>query len=83
VQKTIEEDLPEEAEFLKHDAFRSELNLMIDMPDRLSDLLFRFLHQSGGRLSRRGREKEFAALSSEEVSRIEAIYNEIFADTRT
>lgn len=81
VQKTIEQDLPEEAEFLKrYDAFRSELNLMVDMPERLSDLLFRFLHQNGGRLSLRGREKEFAALSDKEVSRIEAIYREIFAD---
>jgi hypothetical protein len=81
VQKTIEQDLPEEADFLKrYDAFRSRLNLMVDMPDRLSDLLFRFLHQNGGRLSRSGREKEFAALSDEEVSRIQVIYREIFAD---
>lgn len=80
VQKTIEEDLPEEAEFLKqYDAFRSRLNLMVDMPDRLSDLLFRFLHQNGGRLSRRDREKEFAALSGDEVNHIEAIYREVFA----
>ncbi|HKJ62314.1 MAG TPA: cell filamentation protein Fic, partial [Hyphomicrobiales bacterium] len=81
VQKTIDEDLPEETGFLKrYDAFRSRLNLMVDMPDRLSDLLFRFLHQNGGRLSRRGREKEFAALRGEEVSRVEAIYREVFAE---
>ena len=37
VQKTIEQDLPDEAEFLKrYDAFRTELNLMLDMPERLS-----------------------------------------------
>jgi hypothetical protein len=48
---------------------------MIDMPDRLLDLLFRFLHQNEGRLSKRAREKEFSALSDAEVARIEAIYS--------
>ena len=50
VRQTIEHDLPGEAAFLKrYDAFRRELNLMIDMPERLYDLLFRYLHQNGGR----------------------------------
>jgi len=52
------------------------------MPNRLSDLLFRFLHQNGGTLSRRRREKEFAALTDDEVQRVEAIYREEFADDR-
>lgn len=79
VQKTIEHDLPEEAEFLRrYDAFRSRLGMVVDMPDRLSDLLFRFLNQNGGKLSQRAREKEFAALTDEEASRIEGIYDEIF-----
>ena len=81
MQQTIERDLPGEVSFLKrYDAFRRELNLMIDMPERLSDLLFRFLHQNGGRLSHRGQEKEFAALTDDEVARIETIYREVFAD---
>ena len=80
VQQTIERDLPEEAAFLRsHDRFRAELNLLVDMPERLSDLLFRFLEQNGGRLSRRGRERDFAALTEDEVSRIEEIYREAFA----
>jgi len=79
VQKTIEHDLPEEAEFLRrYDAFRSRLGMIVDMPDRLSDLLFRFLKQNGGTLSQRGRSKEFAALTDDEVARIEAIYDEVF-----
>lgn len=82
VRRTIEQDLPEEAGFLKrYDAFRKELTLMVDMPERLSDLLFRFLHQNGGALSRRAREKEFAALTDEEAARIEAIYREVFSDS--
>ena len=80
VQQTIEHDLPEEAGFLKrYDALRSELKLIVDMPERLSDSLFRFLHQNGGTLSRRAREKEFAALTDEETARIEAIYWKVFA----
>ncbi len=82
VQRTIEHNLPDEAGFLKrYDAFRNEINLIVDMPERLSDLLFRFLHQNGGSLSRRAREKEFAALTDEEAARIEAIYREVFADS--
>ena len=80
VQRTIELDLPHEVAFLRrYDAFRSHLNLIVDMPNRLSDLLFRFLHQNGGTLSRRRREGEFAALTDDEVRHIEAIYREEFA----
>lgn len=79
VQKTIEQDLPEEAEFLRRcDAFRSRLGMVVDMPDRLSDLLFRFLSQNGGKLSQRAREKEFSALTDQEAARIENMYDEIF-----
>ena len=69
MQRTIEQDLPEEAGFLKrYDAFRNELNLIVDMPERLSDLLFRFLHQNGGTLCRRARGREFTALTDEEAA---------------
>tara|TARA_R110002110_G_scaffold407057_1_gene627683 strand:+ start:2819 stop:4363 length:1545 start_codon:yes stop_codon:yes gene_type:complete len=80
VQKTIEEDLPEEAEFLRHyDEFRRQITSIVDMPDRLSDLLFQFLHQNAGRFSKRAREKEFEALTDTEAERIEEIYRELFA----
>ena len=79
VERTIERDFPQEALFLeRYDRFRAELNLLINMPDRLSDLLFRFLHQNEGRLSGRGRTNEFAALTDCEVSHIESKYQEIF-----
>ena len=55
------------------------VNVIVDMPERRSDLLFRFLHQNGGRLSRRGREREFAALTDDEVGRVHFIYREAFA----
>ncbi len=79
VQRTIELDIPQEAEFLKrYDAFRNDLKLIVDMPDRLSDLLFRCIHQNAGTLSRRRREREFAELTEDEVSHIEEIYREEF-----
>ena len=53
---------------------------MVDIPERLSDLLFRFLHRNGGKLIRRGQEKELAALTDDEAARIETIYREVFAD---
>ena len=81
VQHGVERDLPEESAFLRrYDRFRAELSLMVDMPERLCDLLFRFLHNNGGKLSRRGRKREFAELNDEEVTRIEAIYREGFLD---
>ena len=79
VQHTVEHDLPEETEFLRrYDAFRTGLNLIVDMPDRLSDLLFRFLRQNHGRLSRRARTREFAPLTDEEAAHVEALYRETF-----
>ena len=81
VQHTIEHDLPEEARYLeRYDAFSSGVNLIVDMPERLSNVLFRFLRQNGGQLSRRGRTREFAPLTDEEVVRVEALYQEVFRE---
>src|SRR6201999_3921261 len=72
VRKTIEEDLPREIKFLaRYDQFRSHIEAIADMPDRTIDLLFRFLHQNGGQLSKRAREQDFAQLTAAEVSAIE------------
>jgi len=79
VMQTIEEDLPRETEFLKrYDLFRARIEAIIDMPDRTTDLLFRFLHQSEGHLSTRAREKEFRLMTDKEVSAVEAAYQESF-----
>ncbi len=81
VARTIDVDLPAETAFLRiYDAFKIEVQQMIDMPDRLLDLLFRFLRQNEGRLSKRARDKEFSALSDAEAARIETIYAEIRRD---
>ena len=79
VQRTIDQDLPAEANFLKrYDEFRQQVEAFLDMPERLIDLLFRFLHQNAGRLSKRACENEFKKLTEGEVGRIEAIYRDTF-----
>jgi hypothetical protein len=81
VQRTIETDLPAEAGFLRrYDAFRQDVEALFDTPERMIDLLFRFLHQNGGRLSQRAREREFAQLSDEESGRVEEIYRNRFLE---
>jgi hypothetical protein len=80
VRKTIEEDLPRETKFLaRYDQFRSRIEAIVDMPDRTIDLLFRFLHQHGGQLSKRAREHEFAQLTETEATAIERAYQLAFA----
>ena len=79
VQQTIEEDLPREARFLaRYDQFRASIEGIVDMPNQTIDLLFRFVHQNGGKLSRRARQNEFSLLTDEEVSAVEAAYQESF-----
>lgn len=81
VERTIETDLPAEASFLRrYDAFRQDVEALFEMPERTMDMLFRFLHQNGGRLSRRAREREFAELSDDEAARLEAIYRDRFLE---
>lgn len=82
VARTIDVDLPAETAFLRaYDGFKTHVLGIVDMPERLLDLLFRFLHQNDGRLSKRARENEFAALTDEEAIRIEAIYAEMRSAT--
>lgn len=80
VARTIDVDLPAETAFLRtYDQFKARVQGLVDMPDRLLDLLFRFLRQNGGRLSKRARDREFAALTDDEAARIEAIFAELSA----
>ncbi|MEF8943447.1 MAG: Fic family protein [Desulfohalobiaceae bacterium] len=79
VRQTIERELPEETTFLRlYDEFRSRVESMLDMPEPTLNLLFRFLRQNQGCLSRRARTREFKDLTEDEARRIEAIYAELF-----
>ncbi len=47
------------------------------MPDKMVALIIRFLEQNNGSLSKRAKEKEFAAITNEEVAEIEEYYNSL------
>jgi hypothetical protein len=73
--------LPKEAELLRNfDRWRASIEAIVDMPNRTLDKLFGFLRQNGGRLSKRAREGEFAALTDQEVGRVEDAYAGVFGD---
>lgn len=79
VARTIEQDLPATTDFLRrYDGFRRQIETFLEMPERMIDLLFRFLRQNDGRLSSRARAREFRALTDGEAQRIEAIYRDTF-----
>ncbi|NQW23561.1 MAG: Fic family protein [SAR202 cluster bacterium] len=79
VRQTVEEDLPNETEFLRsYDRFQGRVAAIVDMPDRTADLLFRFLQQNDGGLSKRAREGEFSALTDAEAEQVEGIYRELW-----
>ncbi len=79
VKKTIETDLPQEALFLeRYDQFKARVETVVEMPASTVDLLFSFLKQNEGTLSKRARTKEFAKLSDGEVAQFEATYAALF-----
>lgn len=73
--QTVKEDLPDEVRFLEaFDRFATEVKEIVEMPERHIERLRGVLHQGGGRLSKRARAQEFAALTDDEAQRIEALY---------
>ncbi|MCY4040314.1 MAG: Fic family protein, partial [Gammaproteobacteria bacterium] len=78
-KRTIEIDLPDETAFLtSFDRFSVGVDAMLEMSNVTKDLLFRFLHQNSGKLSKRAKSKEFASLGEDEIAAVEALYNECF-----
>jgi hypothetical protein len=83
VAETIDRDLPEEVRFLEsYDRFVAGVHRVVDMPGRTVQLLHGFLAQNGGRLSQRARTGEFAALTDDEVIRVERLYEECFSGSQ-
>jgi Fic family protein len=84
VKKTIEEDLPHEADFLRrYDQFRARIEDIVDMPNLKANLLFQFLHQNSGKLSKRAREKEFEQMTDAEIATAEQAYATAFRNDQT
>ena len=81
VEETVEQDLPQEIRFLQaFDKFSAAVKEIVEMPDREIELLRGFLAQGSGHLSKRAREKEFHALTDEEATQVEVLYNELFGE---
>ncbi len=79
VQRTVEHDLPKEIDYLRrHDEAMARIMEMIEMQDRLAQNLILFIRQNNGTLSRRKREKEFSALTDDEVHGLESIIRDAF-----
>lgn len=80
VAETVEKDLPNEVAYLEaFDRFAEGINQLVDMPHKMIHLLHAFLRQGGGTLSKRVREKEFAAITDDEVRYVEHLYSETLA----
>lgn len=80
ISYTIEKVIPEEVNYLmKYDNFSSWLSVNISMPDKMINLIIRFLEQGKGKLSKRARTQEFDTLTNEEIELIEKMYNDIMA----
>lgn len=79
VNDTIQNIIPEEINFLmNYDQFKQYLDDDFEMPDNIIALLFKFLEQNNGKLSKRARENEFSRLSDLEALDIEQKYHDIF-----
>lgn len=75
VEETVLHDIPNEVRYLEnYDRFVAGVQDVVDMPARTADLLHRFLRQNDGKLSGRGRDKEFRGLTEAEVTTIEALF---------
>lgn len=72
VEYTINKIIPEEVAYLQnYDAMKSWLDDRFQMPDKTVALLIRILEQNNSMISRRARDKEFSALTNEEIEEIE------------
>jgi len=79
VKRTIESDLPREIDFLtrRDEAVRNVMDA-VEMPDLLAEQFVLFVQRNDGKLPERRRKKEFVALNSEELSKLENIVREAF-----
>lgn len=78
VQRVIKQDLPREIDYIarRDEAVRDVMNL-VEMPDRMAEQFVLHVHRNGGKLPNR-RKKEFAALTEEELAKLEEIVQDCF-----
>jgi len=79
VQRTVEQDLPREIEYLRrHDEAIRRIMNVVEMPDRLAEDLVQYIRENKGTLSKKRRKGEFQKLRNDEVTVIEGIVREVF-----
>lgn len=79
VARTVDHDLPDEIDELRRrDEAGTRIAEIIDLPERVMQNLISMIRENDGKLSKRRRDKDFAPLTDEEVSRIEAICADSF-----
>lgn len=79
VQRTVEHDLPHEIDYLRrHDEAMRRLMDAVEMPDRVAADLLLFIRQNEGTLPKKRREREFTALTDEEIRQMETIVRQAF-----
>lgn len=77
VIETVETVFKNELEFIKnYDLTKRAIRNIVDMPDRLIDLIIKFVSQNNGQLSDAKRRKYFYMLSQNEISEIEKTISE-------
>lgn len=78
VKRTIEVDLPREIDYLtrRDEALHNVMNL-VEMPDRMAEQFVLYVHRNKGKLPNK-RRKEFAALTEEELEKLEQIVQDAF-----
>jgi hypothetical protein len=81
VRHTVEHVLPREIDYLRrHDEATRRIMDTVEMPDRVAENLIMFIRQNKGSLPRKRRAGEFKKLRDDEVTLIEGIVNDAFAD---
>jgi len=79
VERTVEQDLPQEIDYLKrHDEAMRRTMELVEMPDQMAEDLLMFIRENNGKLGKTRREGQFAKLTDGEVIAIEAIVREAF-----
>jgi hypothetical protein len=75
IAQTVDADLPNKTAYLEAFArFSKQVQNVIDMSESSVDLLHHFLQSGNDRLSKRAREREFAALTDDEAEALETAY---------
>jgi hypothetical protein len=74
----ISKTLPHEIEYLRqYNQARQRVEVFVEMPDTIFDLMMGFLRQNKGHFSNRARTKDFQKLTDEEAASIESIYQDL------